>query len=441
MGEKLNHWLEKPLFVYLFGMFFLVFKSSQYFPSFQLNIFILFLILYSAVTYCIIFILARLGLAKYAYILTIIGWILLLYTDEIRYNHFILLFLFITTLITSILRKSSTDFICQLFNKLTNIFVLLLTFFVLVSGLYIYIKERNHQKREPSSFQITTIKPKRDIIWILLDEYSSQSYLSNQFHFHNYLIDSLTKRKFFIFDSIPSRYDFTINSLNSLFNFDDSIEPTNYMYSAKYLSQSRWIKTLQKDGYQFNNLDFLKFEGINKKIELSFFFPYEYFNQIIYNTFFYSFWYFFVTPKEILIDKYNLTIIKHLQNSIALTNNGPTFTWAHLLIPHVPYYRDQNGNINTHPIINTARSSQKEITKQYLNYLQYGNKIVLSLLNQIPNWQNKIIIVSGDHGARMFLANGAPQRFATFAAIYYPGMDTAELKKIKYLQQIPFYLH
>ena len=72
--------------------------------------------------------------------------------------------------------------------------------------------------------------------------------------------------------------------------------------------------------------------------------------------------------------------------------------------------------------------------------MQYGNAVVLDLIKHIPNWQNKTIIISGDHGARLFLKDNDPHRYATFCAIYATDADSSKLKGIRYLQQIPFFI-
>ena len=331
----------------------------------------------------------------------------------------------------------------SLSNKLINFFFIFLTIISILNG----IKLNNSEKKQFEYFKniketLPELRVKKDIIWILLDEYAAPSSLRSQFYFKDWLVDSLEKRKFFIFDSLPSRYDVTIWSINSIFNLDYTIVPKNFMFAAKYLTQIKWVKSLQKQGYLFNNFDFLSIadsKGISKVSY--YFFPTDYSQQILYNSIFFSAWYYIIEPKEKIIDNYNQKIIKEATEILKERRNSIQFTWIHLLIPHPPYYKDAKGKINKDPVVNPNRRSQEEAKKQYINFLSYGNKIILNLLNQIPEWEKKTIIISGDHGARMYLSHEDPRRFATFAAIYYPKMDTSELKQIKYLQQIPFYLH
>ena len=444
MGEKLNLWLEKPLFVYLFGLFFLVYKSSQYFQSFQFHIFILFVFIYFTSTGLGLFFLNKTLLSKYRYIILIEGWFFFLYTNDIRIlNQLYIALIIILALVIVIIKSIASKKLIFLSNKLLNFFFISITFFVLLNGVKTYNNELRHfeiMQNEKTNLPIT--KYKHDIIWILLDEYAAPSTLRTQFHFKDWLVDSLEKRKFFVFDSLPSRYDGTILSLNSLFNLDDTITPSSNMYAAKYLNKSRWIQYLKVDGYTFNSFDFLTISGSIGISNVSlYFFQNKYSLQILNNSFFFSAWYYLIEPKEKIIDGYNKIVAEKSLALLKSKKNAPQFTWIHLLIPHSPFYKDENGNINNNPVINPNRSTHAEANKQYINYLSYGNKIALNLLTQIPDWENKTIIISGDHGARMFLQNGDTRRFVTFAAIYFPKMDSTELKQIKYLQQIPLHIH
>jgi len=349
----------------------------------------------------------------------------------------------ILALVIVIIKSIASKKLIFLSNKLLNFFFISITFFVLLNGVKTYNNELRHfeiMQNEKTNLPIT--KYKHDIIWILLDEYAAPSTLRTQFHFKDWLVDSLEKRKFFVFDSLPSRYDGTILSLNSLFNLDDTITPSSNMYAAKYLNKSRWIQYLKVDGYTFNSFDFLTISGSIGISNVSlYFFQNKYSLQILNNSFFFSAWYYLIEPKEKIIDGYNKIVAEKSLALLKSKKNAPQFTWIHLLIPHSPFYKDENGNINNNPVINPNRSTHAEANKQYINYLSYGNKIALNLLTQIPDWENKTIIISGDHGARMFLQNGDTRRFVTFAAIYFPKMDSTELKQIKYLQQIPLHIH
>ncbi|MBS1638415.1 MAG: sulfatase-like hydrolase/transferase, partial [Bacteroidetes bacterium] len=140
------------------------------------------------------------------------------------------------------------------------------------------------------------------------------------------------------------------------------------------------------------------------------------------------------------INAFNTKIFPAAIEKINAQQNQKRFFWIHALMPHPPFLKDSLGNdIQTNFDINSS-SNKKAADSLYCNYLAYANKVVLKFLDSIKDWQNKTIVISGDHGYRLDIMAHDPYCFATFAAIYYPNMDTADLKKIKYLQQIPLHL-
>ncbi|MBB5623298.1 hypothetical protein HDE69_004382 [Pedobacter cryoconitis] len=279
----------------------------------------------------------------------------------------------------------------------------------------------------------------KDLIWILLDEYASPASLSSQFKFHDTLVDSLQTKGFFVFDKLRSRSDATVYSVNSLFNLDDSVSISNYIYATDYLDKSHWVKHLEKTGYKFINLDFFNIGGHPKFSYLRIFSD-NYTDQIIAGSMFV--WILDnLNEDKMPFDRYNQKIISAFKQKVYEKHDKPVFIWVHLLIPHSPFFRNANGDLNKSPVSDIKTSPASAVIEQYTSYLSYGNTVVLKMLNEIPDWKNKVIIISGDHGARMLIPDDDPRRKQTFGAIYYPSMDHKELSKIKYMQQIPFHLH
>jgi hypothetical protein len=225
-------------------------------------------------------------------------------------------------------------------------------------------------------------------------------------------------------------------SLNSLFNLDDTVSPKNFMIAANNLNHNKWISQLKNQGYQFKSFDFFEIDNIENKGTVCLY-PNGYVNQIFFSTAFPAIW----TILSENIDTYNSDILYSLYNEIKSNHNYPTFIWGHLLIPHLPIFRNQNGDKIPKTIFSFSRLDSNQINDYYKDYNFYANKIVLNMLNKVPDWKNKTIIISGDHGARILIDENDPRQFTTFAAIYLPKLDTSELKKIKYLQQIPLHIH
>ena len=306
----------------------------------------------------------------------------------------------------------------------------------LSEGLIIYNLDKNTIPKISTKEAIKIYNTaKKDIIWILLDEKGAPSAMESQFQFHDWLLDSLRGKGFYVFDSLPSRYNGTIFSINSLFNLDDTIKPTDFMHAANTLKNNKWVTELKKQDYHFRSFDFLQIDSNKGKGALCLF-PDNYINQILFGTAFPGIW----AKISKNVDTYNSKIISELSKEVQQKHNYPQFIWSHLLIPHSPIFRNEKGTLLEHPIYNESLIDSTEIKEKYKKYNFYGNTVVLNILNKIPDWKNKIIVISGDHGARILVSKNDPRQFTTFAAIYTPNKDTAELKKIKYLQQIPIHL-
>jgi len=451
MAKKISEWLQKPLYVYLFGLFFLIYRTAQYFPSFEISTFIIFFGVYCSITFLFISILQKTGVKKGAHLFILFVWIYILLFSElstlfstafnltlrVRYFGAICLIGF---LILYFFQKKQLNISEDIFNKPVNFFLLILSFVVLINGIRIAQKEKQHE------FAIQNTKAKinskgaikKDIIWILLDEYGAPACLKSELKFADFLVDSLKQKGFYVYDSMPSRNDITIFSICSLYNLDDTTSLPNFMYAANYLLQSVLVKQIKAAGYHFQSLDFLSIANREKFMPLPIF-PYNYLDQLLYGKLatiltdkFTS-----ITNNE-RFDTYNHKVIKKLLEETKVKKNAPQFIWAHLLIPHGPYCRDAKGNF----LKNMIDYTEEKNIQAYLDYLTYCNNVVLNTINQIPDLKNKTIVISGDHGFRFsYLGVHNPIRKATFCAIYYPNMDTSEFKQIKYLQQLPLHLH
>ncbi|OOQ59561.1 hypothetical protein BC343_05175 [Mucilaginibacter pedocola] len=441
------------MFVYLFGLFFLLFKTSQFFPSFQPAVFLLLLLAYSAINFIVISVLRRIPSYKYGLSWLLVLWVAVLFTypilgylagwlpaSFIHAKYLLIAAVAVGLLLGYFYTRIPAGKIMML-NRGANVFILILTGMVVFSGLKTAGIEAKHKQAIEAKSNIKVSRNnKSDIIWIMMDEYASPSSLKNELGFTNPLVDSLKKLDFFVFDSLKSRSDTTIYSVSSLFNFDDSLKVSNYNYAAGYLRDSKWPGVLQRDGYSFINLEFLDIAGQDKVWALGIF-PDDYLGQVLFNSMFYTGYNNSIDPEKKPIDHYNQFVIKQLEIKAAEKRQAPAFIWAHLLIPHAPFFRNAAGDPNSNPIQETSGYPKDELIKQYIPYLLYGNKVILDILNHIPDWRTKTIVISGDHGARMLLKADDARRKETFAAVYYPRMDSAELSRVKFLQQIPLHLH
>ena len=447
--KKISELLRKPLFVYLFGLYFLIYKTSQYFPAFELFTFTLFFLIYCLITNFFIKVLEKIKMATFADILVFLFWIVFCMPNELldianksyaipqgyRYHAAFLYILAILIIIFFFRRKFSPRLMLAA-NLLFNTLILVNICTTLFFGYQVHVNENKHalllDQRQRNS-QLPILDNNRDIIWILLDEYASTPQMK-QIGYANPFGDSLRNAGFFVFDSLASRAGYTPFSIESIFNLDDSLPNTNALYAQHYLSNNALAAQLKVKGYAFYAYDFLDLHSSKEHIQISDFFPYAYGLRLLDGTILYSLYSRYYSLKIRSIDNYNQTALNSLNSHLGLRNDSAQFIWAHLLMPHAPFFRDSIGNL-LYPK-NTTTLNKEEISTNYISYLKYTNKIILEQIHRIPDWQNKIIIISGDHGFRFYPTGNKRHFETTFAAIYYSKLDTFQLKKTNYIQQI-----
>lgn len=105
-------------------------------------------------------------------------------------------------------------------------------------------------------------------------------------------------------------------------------------------------------------------------------------------------------------------------------NPDPTFVFVHLLVPHVPYVFDEDGNVNEDPGYYSGEKAGpiNDFYKVngYINQIRFINQAMLDILTTITNESviPPIIIINGDHGME------GDNRYQILNAYYLPeGID------------------
>jgi hypothetical protein len=277
------------------------------------------------------------------------------------------------------------------------------------------------------------INKETGIVWILMDEYPSAASLQKYFNYRDPLDSILTGYGFILLDSIRSRYPSTLFSINSIFNYDDSITPQSFEAAIHTLKKSAWPADINKAQAGFLNLDFITI-GNNEKIKDLACFPDTYRKQLLFGTLFFN----AIAATRIgETDQYNSLVNHRLDSVLKKDPDGYKLIWAHFLIPHIPYARNKEGKL----LKDYGEAYDKPTAKRhYIDYLAYGNTLVESLLREHPVLQNKIVIISGDHGARFSFVEKKDWN-RPYCAVRFPSaFDTSSLQKINYISQLPAFL-
>jgi hypothetical protein len=463
MNKKLERILEKPLYVYLVIVFYLVYRFSFNPFSFDLLTVAEYLIFCFGTSLLLQLLLKGLRF-RYSAIVLSAFWVMFLFNGYVTtIIQFITGNAFSKSLypyiwLAGILASLGLAYISNRFqryhttvNKITNVFLLIAIVVVLSNTWFIYARTKKatdlafkHNQPSPE-----TTKDKKDIVWILMDEYGSSASLKNKFNFDNPLDTFLSGKGFYVFKDLRSRSDKTLYSLNSIFNFDDTLVPYAFAYGRYSLQNSAWPKVLAMEGYRFNNLSFF---DIGDKVPA---YKAIYYDQtfrmgLLEGTAFSYLLqrYFKKTYRAIVtlpegsfpfpLAKYNEYVVSLFdkQSRIDSAAHVPACTWLHLLIPHGPDYRFPKF-IKKDP--NQADSIT--VKQVYIDHLTYGNQVLENFLNTHPQLKNKIVIISGDHGCRTESLGKGIHTTQPFCAVYLPtGTDSSGLRSLHYLSQLPSFL-
>ena len=118
----------------------------------------------------------------------------------------------------------------------------------------------------------------------------------------------------------------------------------------------------------------------------------------------------------------NEALYKKTWDQVLKERDHPRFIYMHLEIPHYPYYFDRNGKPNA---LKDLYDTEQGDLKKYIEYLQYGNKRYLELIDHIFTHSKKppVIMFMSDHGFRKFVNDSVDHRyhFMNINSVYLPG--------------------
>jgi hypothetical protein len=279
---------------------------------------------------------------------------------------------------------------------------------------------------------------KPDIYFIILDEYSGNTALKDQFAFDNTDFENeLTQRGFKVVSNTRSNYNYTPYSVASILNMDylnlnmKTRNRGNLKYCYETIKNSLVLKFLESNNYTFYNYSIFDFKEQPAR-NYDNFLPARS-KLITAQTFLSRFWkdfrnvfimgkFSFKTFEKKFTYSHlhnNENFLKYTREIAGATNTLPKLVYTHLLMPHYPYYFDSKGNALPFDSLIYGRL----FNHHYIEYLQYCNKKILQLTDDIlqRSAQPPVIIFSGDHGYRGGeLEERRKYSFMNLLAIYLP---------------------
>lgn len=327
-------------------------------------------------------------------------------------------------------------------KSFTNLAYFLNSLFLLLIAIEIVtfipkiLKGRNQHVSNLSGKLITNDTfSKPDIYLIIADEYAGSKTLKDMFFFNNSAFESeLRNRGFHVIEDTKSNYYPTVYSMASLLNMDylnyldqNIVNHSDMLICYDLIKNNNLLSFLKEKGYQALNYSPFDLDSKRNYIISTFNASKKelFTSQTFLNRFWHDIRYHFIKKNKIkaVRDKNlfsNNKIDSATRNIVKKENSHPKFVYTHLHIPHYPYYFDSSGK---ETLYNSITHTYPEEKKDYIQYLVYSNKKLLSLIDYIrqvsPN--PPVIILMSDHGYRQFKEYVDPKYyFMNFNAVYLP---------------------
>jgi hypothetical protein len=288
------------------------------------------------------------------------------------------------------------------------------------------------------TFPICATCDKPDVYLIIADEYADSVSLAETMQFNNdAFLEQLRQRGFHVVEDSHSNYNFTPFAMASLFqmNYLPNITGSNSNRNdrntcAAIINHNPLLQFFKENNYSIKNFSIFNVDGQPTKARQKYLLMGKDLitSQTLLQRLLRDLGYHLVTTLKLKseIERYayytkrcNEKLINLLQNETLQKSNQPRFVYTHLLMPHYPYYFDQNGN--ERPLSFFAAGYEFD-QKAYTEYLQYCNRIFLQLIDAILQHSAKppVIVFMGDHGFREFAK-------PTDSSYYYRNMNAVLL--------------
>lgn len=459
MKEKLSN---KPYFILLFPLFFVLHGYAEYYQFFQFRELLLFLLGISAAS-LILWLLFRWllkssinGALMSIYILAFYLLFGALFDFLKAYSPFVFFFRY-RTLVSGFLLIGIILFFYfrkrkkPLHQPVLFINILLLIYLAVDLGTIIS-KQVFHTKQQlihnpnPGNGLIPDSCTKPDIYFVVFDGYASTYALKEMFGYDNSEFDSLLMhRGYHLLPHSRSNYNATQVSMASMLNMDfvhwlDTAKRSthaDYVQAGIQIRDNEVMKFLERNGYEtinFSTFDLYKnpspvnqrWKTLNANMlaQSTFMarFTEEFHEQLISNA---------TVRKWLPVFAYgdqmdnNEFCIDGTVRETAVQRNKPRFVYTHIVAPHFPYYRDRNGRLRPRELLGNE-GWETTPRNPYTDYVYYNNGVILQLLDTIRERTNNkaIVMLMSDHG---FHLNTPPEKqhlmFNNQCAVYLPGKN------------------
>lgn len=330
-------------------------------------------------------------------------------------------------------RKNSISPLFKQYLNLSFLIFLAIDAGVLVKKIFIVSQPEKHRIAN----QDEILKTSPDIYFIVADEYAGNKGLINICKYDNtFFLNKLRQRGFFVADSSSANYNSTPFSMASVLNMnyldmtDEQLERGDHTEALKSIFENEVVAFLKQLGYSIHNYSIfdLKEQFAENK---NAFVPSRtalFTSQTFFDRFKKDVWINALRMaglKGILRNylfenlRYNQKTFQETIDLTRLEEKKPKFVYTHLEMPHFQYYYDADGKLYPDSVL---WNEQPGNTKTYVEYLQYTNKQLLKLIDEIlrNNKSIPVIVLISDHGYRSFPKGTISHAFSNLFSVYLP---------------------
>lgn len=278
---------------------------------------------------------------------------------------------------------------------------------------------------QAKAMQPTTPASKPDIYYIVLDRYTNNTVLKEQFGFDNSpFLDGLRTQGFSVDDQALSSYPYTAPSIASTLNMSYHNDDTkgftgNKVQSAtlfnNMIEQSQVVKLLKGNGYRYHSIGSVYGMSYNAPLadvdyactrSIRFFSTAKCLHGVEATQFQKSIFYRFanVPVKGWPLHYAETDELQHIRNQLTTLHSlatspqqGGRFIFAHVLVPHDPFYFQADGSLSPYPQVDQQGMPVKA---KYVNQVAFINTQVSQLISEIKqnSKDSAVIMLVSDEG-------------------------------------------
>jgi hypothetical protein len=334
-------------------------------------------------------------------------------------------------------------------TAMANLFLNLLFFIYIISDVISLLAK--NRKGDVSNLVFDSkpvpLNSAPDIYYILMDSYPSSGYQREVLGVDHNSLDTILQSKGFWVQTDPrSNYNSTAFSMSSVFNMEyinwmegSRAKPHHFNRATNTIYNSVVIEWLQQWRYALINLSVFDLPG-HPALEKERFLSATTTGLIFYNTLwqrlksdllpalFPSYHRQLIAAhreeqKNVLerFRRYNKMLVDSLYR--LKRTDQPRFVYAHLEMPHFPYFYDSSGRAYADEQVYSGTMITDK--NRFRNYIGYTNHVIGQLLDQLllQTGGKAIIILQSDHGINDIPGSKREDVFRNYSAFYFPGKD------------------